>query len=582
MRIKTFALLVAWLFLACACEMPGKCTPGNDAIDCPQPGAFCYGGKQAEAKTGVCVYGELSSAGKPAAKITTWKLVLHNQTEVAPLLWEKKDEAGAAGWEKTNVGMAEATVEVEVVGLEAGKALRVWTGHGVAAVCTPPAERKLAGERWTCSFKEGWAASSHAAETVEVRAQAGEADARVRSYRVLCSHNLTGLANTSVTQPLAMSAKRLLFGTSLGETEADSSLYVFDTAACTLVGSLHTGTVQGPMVALGDTGRVAVAIGSHGPPGREGQRLSLVDVSAKPDFVHANRDCGGNFVFDQGLSLLDMADASTGTPWRLMAPANRPVWDDARLAVYTPDAESNHCDWYEWTSYCFRAPMSRDTNKAVVGVCETQGSPSETFIQGRVFDATKGIWEFGPAAMLGFSLKEVSPLAVVEKNFWVKDLSFESPVAVDSQGRVYFAIKPGGSDGYHLRLEVPLSENKGHFEANSVPFDGAPVGSPILGEPMAGGEGKVYLVTTTGRVLAYGAELGEPLWTHNLGIHISPTAQPVLSGDTLWVVGAQGEIRGIRVGGHGLNRMAQWPKAFRDNCNTSSRLSTPTNLQSCF
>jgi len=577
---------VVLLLAALACDMEGICTIDDDKSCQSNADLICYSGKKPKTGAkGVCVYGEFSPAGKPVAKIKAWKLVLPNGKEVAPLKKsEESPENADAGW----VGMAEARVEVEVVGASPNEDLSVWTSHGLHAQCRPPAERKLAGEVWTCTLPEGWAASSKA-DTLQVHAQAREAKLKTHTYRVLCSHPPPeGLVGEPVKPPLAISGKRLLFGSSTGNTPktpatnmenmpaANNSLHVFDTDACALVGSLHTGTLQGPMVVLGDTGRVAVALGNHGPPGREGQRLSLVEVSgATPNFVDSGRDCEGDGFFDKGLSLMSVANASTGAPWRLVAPANHSVCNKSRVAVYTPEAKPHTCDFHSLTTHCFQTPISQDDNTAVLGI---YAGSMGAVLQGWIFEETA--WKPGPPESLDIGIENVSPVAVFGGNFWVRNLSFESPVAVDDKGWGYFAVKPSGSDRYHLQLESPLpgSRNKGRVEANSPPFEGGPVGSPLLGEG-----GRVYVVTTTGSVLAYGTELGEPLWTYNLGIGVvESTAQPVLSDNTLWVVGARGEVRGIRVNSNGLSRKAHWPKTFRDNCNTSSRLSNENTLPSCF
>jgi len=586
METQKLGPVLVLLLGAFACNMTGVCTLDTDCL--PQ-NSFCYVGKHAKpGARGVCVYG----APTTEAKITAWRLLLPNQQEeVAPFKWDKQEVE--AGWENAEalwVGMAEAVVEVEVVGLEPSQALKVWTDHGVNAVCQPPAERKRAGELWTCTFQEGWAASALAAPTITVKVQAGEGEAREREYRLLCSHNLSGLVGEPFRHPLAMSGKRLLLSSSSGDKPdmptANNSLYVFDTAACSWVGSLHTGTVQGTMVALGDTGRVAVAIGNHGPEGRKGQRLSMVNVSAEePSFMDSEecrQEADSGVVFNQGLSLLNFPNV-LDTSWRLAAPANHVEPGRTRLVAYMPDAESAGCVSSSPIESPFRTPLSQDPdNKAVVGIYGDAG----VWIRGWVFNEAKGEWaEDGPPPRkLEASIAHVSALAVVKQNFWVRDLSFESPVAVDSQGRVYLAVKPDGSEAYHLQREIPVLglENEGSIDANSTPFEGAPVGSPLLGEPLPGEEARVYVVTTAGKVLAYGVDLGEPVWTYNLGVGIAPSAQPVLSGDTLWVVGARGEIRGLRVGGGGLHRTAQWPKAFHDNCNTSSHIATWDSLPGCF
>jgi|GEM_PF-2427820 len=152
---------------------------------------------------------------------------------------------------------------------------------------------------------------------------------------------------------------------------------------------------------------------------------------------------------------------------------------------------------------------------------------------------------------------------------------FESCLGIDSQA-------PGSPGVCQFRPQ-----------ARSLPFTEAPVGSPLLGQPREGAPPEVYLVTTAGTVLAFGfpkepstaAELDLPfelLWKAKLHIRVSPEAQPVLAGGMLWVVGEGGQIRGVQVDSDGLNRKARWPKAFRDNCNTSSMLSSASALPGCF
>jgi hypothetical protein len=120
-----------------------------------------------------------------------------------------------------------------------------------------------------------------------------------------------------------------------------------------------------------------------------------------------------------------------------------------------------------------------------------------------------------------------------------------------------------------------LCQNVPEWRKNLL--QGPSVGSPLLGHPGGTSQdsaspAEVYVVTTTGTVQAFDTTTAtlEPRWVQNLGIRISPTAQPVLVGSTLWVVSSSGEVRGVQVNSNGLSRSAQWPKAFRDNCNSSS------------
>ena len=187
-----------------------------------------------------------------------------------------------------------------------------------------------------------------------------------------------------------------------------------------------------------------------------------------------------------------------------------------------------------------------------------------------------------------------------------------SPAALDDKGRAYVVVATGSGTEHEIQRfstecridtqQCPSTEGEkcvgyygqtGHSapgicQRKSSSFNERPVGSPILGEPPINGRvNKLYVVSTTGTVLALNMETLTPLWLQSLGFRISPTAQPVLvpnphGGGTLWVVGAQGEIRGIRVASEGLSKSADWPKAFHDNCNTSSSAVKSADMPSCF
>jgi outer membrane protein assembly factor BamB len=152
-----------------------------------------------------------------------------------------------------------------------------------------------------------------------------------------------------------------------------------------------------------------------------------------------------------------------------------------------------------------------------------------------------------------------------------------SPAAIGSKGRAY--VVDIHDSGYRLH-SFEWDADEPH--ADSLLFSEAPIGSPLLGEPIDDGPAEIYVVTNNGTVRAFDADSLALLWTEALGIPISHEAQPVLVGNTLWVVGLQGQVRGVRVDSNGLNREAPWPKAFRDNCNTSSERVRPDNMPSCF
>jgi len=412
--------------------------------------------------------------------------------------------------------------------------------------------------------------------------------------RTACSFAASGLGDNAVTQPLVVSGSRLLFGTSPGN---DSHLHVFDTSSCTLAGSLHTGAVQGPMVALGDTGYVAVATNGTGTGVRRTPRLTLVNAQgAPPDFdaLSSNADASdcvqltASTTFDRGLSLLSLGDENTprSRSWRLVAPANNTT--QPRLVAYAPfettgtgsTAINARCTRSATTVlYPFLIPTAQRANGSVVGVF---GNTAASYVSVWEWTSTL-VYSSSTAQAMTLGSSSVMVIAGENEDILINDVN-QNPMAVDSLSRVYFVHLNMDSNSYRLeRMSTPTVPRS----VSDVSFQKAPVGSPLLGEASADNAAEVYVVTTAGEVLAFEAESLRHVWTEPLGFDISPTAQPVLvahadGSGTLWVVGMRGEIRGIRVGNHGLNRRAQWPKAFRDNCNTSSRMSNPNVLLGCF
>jgi len=483
--------------------------------------------------------------------------------------------------------------------------------------------------------------------------------------RQACSTRMSGLSAHAVRAPLAASAGQLLFATSLGNTPANSSLYVFDTAACTPLHHVHTGAVQGPMVVLG-SGLVALALGSGGPEGegRNTPRLALVDVAkAEPGFVHSNNmDCARghknislNALFDKGLALVNLGSLSAPGHWRLVAPAN--AGNTGRLVAYAPYATKteercmaradevemsrlntpflltpvqgfgNHDDdpeaevWREeWMT------VHEKNSKVVVGTWvldDGYAEKPEEWALMEVWETKASIASGMAAGGLDATGREQMWLSGqgLHRVFWneapetVLDVHWPtSPVAVDSEGQAYVVVQTGNS--YELQrfandiaqgaatecsvgdnspcknwqrcmgLENQAAGSPGRCQvtplARAPAFHEAPVGSPLLGEPSGDNPAEAYVVTTSGTVLAFHAATLELLWTAALKLDIAPSAQPVLLGERLWLVGANGEVRSLRVDSQGLNRSARWPKAFRDNCNTSSLLSTPNTLPGCF
>ena len=468
---------------------------------------------------------------------------------------------------------------------------------------------------------------------------------------LVCSTHIEGLSPNAVSAPLAASGGRLLFGTSLGDTEANSSLYVFDTAACILWGSLHTGAVQGPMVALGGDALVALALGRGGPAERSTARLALIDLEkAKPNFVHdSEMDCvagsGGsnnNALFDKGLFLMRIGSQHGQGNWRLGAPAN--AGNASRLLAYEPHVQKTQercnatmCSC--WGNEAPRTPFLLTPMKGigVDGLRELMTIHETTSIWARAwffceicldwdlqhseeiqtFKAPSGIAGGGTVQgreqmwLSGNGLQRIywkeKPEVVLGEHWRT------SPAAVDSEGRAYVVVQTSAQSHELQRFaynaaqgearECVVGDNspckswqhcmgmgsqaagtpglcQGAPEARTSSFVGEPVGSPILGQPLGDKPAEVYVLTTTGTLLVFNADTLALLLEKALDIQVLPSAQPVLMGHVLWAVGSGGEVRGLQVNSDGLNRNAWWPKAFRDNCNTSNLLSGV--LPNCF
>ena len=538
-----------------------------------------------------------------------------------------------------------------------------------------------------------------------------------RTSRVVCSAQTEGLSQDVVSNPLLLTGDRLLFNTvtSLCSSIANNSLYAFDTTTCTLLGSMNTGLVAGPMVALGDEKRVALALQHCNPEfGRGISRLTLVDVeeaTPKPAFnsqamdcVRGNTDIPADGIFNKGLVLL--AAKTPTDKWRLVAPVNTPK--GSRMVAYTPDGTTAQ-------ERCIIASGGPDQScllTPVLGLSYTNIAPplkvyqasntlfsihtsapqpglekyryQDLYLRNWKFDAANSLWQnawekwdFGGGVGESlFSYAQLNNLSgglavsfhdhekdpdfqwpVPARSLWISGDGLQrvrwhdhmlratgdrdnllmgklwrtSPVALDTEGHAYAVVRTGDNsytlmrflgdsepqlDARHKCLvgnDIMCSKSW-HFcmglesrepgadglcvprpDSHSFPFEDAPVGSPLLGEPLGDAPAEVYVVTTTGTVRAFRTGPQRPkyeylalyppidrlalLWEENLGVRISPTAQPVLKGDTLWVVGIRGEVRGIQVDSNGLSRTAHWPKAFRDNCNTSSY---SADIPSCF
>jgi len=384
-----------------------------------------------------------------------------------------------------------------------------------------------------------------------------------------------------VTQPLAFVNGRLAFG-------AGNHLYVFEPSSCELGNNLQrleTGPVQGPMVVLGDTAHMAVATGLAQD---KIPQLSMVDVTtATPVFAQNAGNCTATTAatsipvsmhFNQGLSLQSLEDNSTNTPWRLAAPANNNLSlaseEQACLMAYTPwGTDAQRCNCSSMLSHSFLAPLAQRSNGHVVVVYNTG---SNFFRIGWAFDTSSNLFHY--AGDTSSIQQNPSFLAIADHassaDYVYTGSPSQSAAVVDNQNQRYEVFQDTNNNYRQLRrvlIPSPYTTTTSTYR-----IEEAPVGSPLLGEPPTSGPAEVYVVTSKGTVLAFHTDTLALLWEESLGFEVSQRAQPVLvpnaeGSGTLWVVGTQGEVRGLRVASRGLHRSAQWPKALRDNCNSSSR-----------
>jgi len=419
----------------------------------------------------------------------------------------------------------------------------------------------------------------------------------------------------AVNAPLTWVNGRLVFA-------ANDTLHFFDADHCIASGSLQTGPVQGPMVALANGSLAVATSGTGGPSGRQAPRLLMVNAAATPpsfSYGTGDRDCvpgqGGSHnsaQFNRGLSLLSLS------PVRYAAPANRADNNNSVLLAYTPSEAAAASRCIGPTGVIGNAITIAPVQDSNAQVLISYGSTTENALSAWRLNAQsqweKDMWmaiNVSAGTPLGIALSghdsiwlsSSTNLAIPALQLWrdwattpihaLLSIPRFSLVAIDSQDRAY-VVGYNTSAGYDLHLlNTDISGGPANAKATLPQGTGnGIVGSPILGQPRSGNEAdtEIYVVSGNGRVFAFNrSALGtlRLLWMISLGFEVSNTAQPVLSpnasgGGTLWVVGLQGQVRGIRVNSDGLNRFAPWPKAFRDNCNTGSRLINHTNMSACF
>ena len=408
----------------------------------------------------------------------------------------------------------------------------------------------------------------------------------VVAKRLACSAQTEGLLANAVTQPLVRAGKHLVFASSVGEgaTPENNSLYFFDTAACALHSRVYVGTLTGPMVALGGSGRIAIAVGTGKPPEQQDvSHLYLADAKARLENTVSPTIDG---TYEHGLSLLGIGNADgTDEAWFFAASKYARNWMTGEynscLTAYFPnkDKPMERLRDSSPQSRRFRAPLSHIASSPDAWTVLTHaGAASSAFVQ--------SYWDFGLSAGWSSAASSLRQgylfwMAIAGEEAWENAfLSQESsPAVIDEQRRAYAVDTTAAGNAWRLqRFEWGVDT----AQAWSPLFDEAPVGTPLLGEPLPHGAAEVYVVTEKGTVLAFNAESLALLWKAPLRMEVSRKAQPLLAEGNLWVVGMQGQVRALRIESTGLSHKAHWPKAFGDNCNTSSKLVRPSNMPSCF
>jgi hypothetical protein len=244
---------------------------------------------------------------------------------------------------------------------------------------------------------------------------------------------------------------------------------------------------------------------------------------------------------------------------------------DRRILSTQPWNPTNS-SWEGWSSYELNSVYTEALSLAADGTSNNiwaqiqLGSSASTVLR---LSKTGG----GPSSSPG------------EVGFLTSVKSVSSP-ALDAGGNLYVVLESAITNSYSIRRypsNMGLYEHANFLASAPLTPGVLPVGSPILGEPVGGSPAEVYVVTTNGDVHAFRADTLAPLWTSpvSFNITIAPTAQPVLKGNRLWMVGINGEVRAVTVNSNGLNRSAQWPRMHRDNCNSNSHLTTASSLD-CF
>ena len=446
----------------------------------------------------------------------------------------------------------------------------------------------------------------------------------------IAAHKSTGVFGA--VMPLAWTNEHVVVGTS---DQTHGRVYFYDSQTLENSALVDTGPLTGLSV-LGNSGRVAIA---------NNHQLSLLDMGTPSQSVHActSDSISTEAYFAHGLAVFSIGDAETGEgDWSFATPVNEGT--QKRLLAYFPNEKSpdDSCKPSSALPGKIIAPLvGMDDPFEVMVISEnpefdpfdTQSEAPSAHVRIREYNNATSSWEETLASTGAFHISIVELINAVASyvsspniseashgwHFWIsaaweneltsksgtnlmrgkmKDATTAmigganeslSALALDAEGFAYAVVKPMDNDYELHRYEANAKTGDSHLSKAKL-AQTPPVGSPILGQPIAGNaaNAEVYVVTTDGTVYAFNIHTMALQWTQTLlnaneqPITIAATAQPVLNGNRLWVVSTDGELYSVVVNSDGLNKTAQWPTLHRDNCNSNSRHSTPSNLPSCF
>jgi len=579
----------------------GICVPEvcTDNDQCP-PGWSCYGGKCAPDSCALdehCPPGWRCQAGKCVPETCTdnsqcppgW--TCHGNECVPPLCTE--DSHCPPGW------ICRANTCVPLVCIDGKPCPPDWVCHPDDG-CLPSCNGgKLCPPGWTC-----------------------HPDGLCRPDDLLVTWKDTGLSGT--TLPLAWTGGRLVIGTSAGNT---GQVHFFNPSGGALSSSADVGALTG-LATVGNSGRV-VFTNMH--------RISGMDLASTLGNACARSDgiLTHNASFPYGPTLLSVGnDDGTGN-WRFAVPVVDTqgfAWNDHRLLAYLPSAAdlANRCvqttefQWGPAAPLAWLPGVSTAQPQLVVLQRQIAGERDDHHLGSvRIWDNTASAWTANVSTReFELVFTRVIGMAVDKDNVWIAaqsndvsrlhrgprlggiqgfqtSVTFCSPPALGTDGSAYVVVQPAPdceppvvcpNKDYEIhRYRPDMSGGYNHFPLIGTLSQQAfaAVGSPLLGQPVGSNPAEVYVVTTGGTVHAFRADTLAPLWvvrllnSANQPIRVHPTAQPVLNGNRLWVMGTQGELRSVLVNSNGLSRSARWPKMHRDNCNSNSHLTTSASVN-CF